>query len=379
MAFWKNVWCSRGWLPAYFWQTVQRRALDRRCPDLIIGLADHFEPSIVPGCGAVRASRSEQEQRLERWCREYPKAVERHRDCDGRPFRHSYFYPAEQYDTALIDRLSEHCRSGWGEIEVHLHHGIEAPDTAEKTRRTLLEFRDRLAERGSLSRTEGNSTPRYAFVHGNFALANSAQGDCCGVDNEMRILAETGCYADFTLPAAPNVAQVGKINSLYECALPLDARAPHRRGRDLRVGHKVEIWPLIVQGPLMIDLARRKGGWAVPGIENSEMTAVRPPTLHRLGLWVKAGIGVQGRPDWIFIKLHCHGMDTRDDAVMLGAPMREFLRELAEGAGRGEYRTHFVTVREMTNIILAACDGREGNPDDFRDYRLRLIAAAKAA
>jgi hypothetical protein len=25
----------------------------------------------------------------------------------------------------------------------------------------------------------------------------------------------------------------------------------------------------------------------------------------------------------------------------------------------------------MVNVILAACDGREGNPEDYRDYRLK--------
>ncbi|MGC2153548.1 MAG: hypothetical protein WA618_16020, partial [Terriglobales bacterium] len=32
---------------------------------------------------------------------------------------------------------------------------------------------------------------------------------------------------------------------------------------------------------------------------------------------------------------------------------------------------HFVSAREMVNVILAACDGREGNPGDYRDYRLK--------
>ena len=374
----QNIWRSRIWLPGYIWQRLRRRRAEVRRPHLIIGLADHFEPAIIPGAGPARASRAEQEKRLERWCKDYPKAVDRHRDSDGRPFRHSYFYPAEQYDAGLIDRLADHCRAGWGEVEIHLHHGTEAPDTSENTRRTLLEFRNRLAERGCLSRTDGEGPPRYAFVHGNFALANSAGGDSCGVDDEMRVLAETGCYADFTLPSAPNITQVAKINSLYECALPLDARAPHRTGRDLRVGQTITIWPLIVQGPLGLDFARRDGR-LVPAIENGELTTVRPPTLHRLRLWIKAGVVVLGRPEWIFIKLHCHGMDPRDEAAMLRSPMRDFLRELAEGAEAGEYHTHFVTAREMTNIILAACDGREGNPGEFRDYRLRLLAAAKAA
>jgi hypothetical protein len=69
-------------------------------------------------------------------------------------------------------------------------------------------------------------------------------------------------------------------------------------------------------------------------------------------------------------------MDPRDEEAMLGAPMQRFLQEATEEAGSsGTYRVHFVTAREMVNIILAACDGREGNPGDYRDYRLRLIPA----
>jgi len=39
---------------------------------------------------------------------------------------------------------------------------------------------------------------------------------------------------------------------------------------------------------------------------------------------------------------------------------------------------HFVTAREMVNLILAACDGVEGNPGQYRDYRFRLIHAVPA-
>ena len=61
---------------------------------------------------------------------------------------------------------------------------------------------------------------------------------------------------------------------------------------------------------------------------------------------------------------------TQHDAVF-GEPMRKFLRELVEGAEQRGEILHFVSTREMVNIILAACDGREGNPGEFRDYRLR--------
>jgi hypothetical protein len=289
--------------------------------------------------------------------------------------RHTYFYPAEDYDESLIDRLAEHCHAGWGEIEIHLHHGVEAPDTKEHTLRTLVEFRDALAARGCLSRENGVGGPRYGFVHGNWALANSDQGRFCGVDEEVQILADTGCYADFTLPA-PSSAQISKINSLYECALPLNQRAPHRRGFDLRRGREPTTFPLIIQGPLMIDFGRRKFGWPFPGIECGELSGSNPPTLRRLRLWKDAAISVGGRSDWLFIKLHCHGLEARSESVLLGTETRKFLQDLIDGPGnRTEYRVHFVTMREMANIVLAACDGRYGNPGEYRDYRLKLIHA----
>ncbi len=362
------------WLPTFMWQRLTRYSVGAGPFHLIIGVADHFEPSILPGAPGALAAPGERGRRVEFWCREYPKAVNEWRDSDGRPFCHTYFFPAEQYDRGLVERLAEHCRAGWGEIEIHLHHGIDTPDTSENTRRSLVEFRDALVGHGCLSRMDGVGPPRYAFVHGNWALANSDGGRYCGVDNEMQILAETGCYADFTLPSAPSIAQIGKINSLYECSLPLNHQAPHRRGKDLRVGHVPKVFPLIVQGPLMLGFAGRMRRLPIAYIENSELAKLMPPTLTRLRLWRGARITVRGRSDWIFIKLHCHGMDPRDEEVMIGAPVKQFLRQLSGAYNQGQKnRLHFVSMREMVNIILAACDGREGDPNGFRDYRLRLI------
>jgi len=247
----KQIAYARKVLPAATWRAL--KAPVRGPVHLIIALADHFEPGIVPEDGQKHAPRAEQERRLEWWLREYPKVVERWRDRDGRPLIHTYFSPAEQYDEGLLAMLADHCHSGWGEIEIHLHHGIPRPDTAENTRRTLAEFRDRLAFRHRcLASEEGSAMPRYAFVHGNFALANSAGGRFCGVDSEMQILAETGCYADMTLPTGFwHPAQTEKINSVYECGLPLDQCAPHRKGNDLAVGRKPTIFPLIVQAVLV--------------------------------------------------------------------------------------------------------------------------------
>jgi hypothetical protein len=362
------------WLPSYAWQRLTRFSPRGRV-HLIFALADHFEPSIVPGDGRARAPLAQQERRVGQWCREYPPSIDSWRDREGQPFVHTYFYPAEQYDGGLVDRLAEHCHAGWGELEIHLHHGMDAPDTAENTHRQLVEFRDALVlNHRSLCYLDGSGPARYAFVHGNFALANSAGGYACGVDNEMEILAETGCYADLSMPtAAFHPAQIGKVNALYECSLPLNAKAPHRKGRDLRVGRSPEILPLNVQGPLMLDFDKHARN-GIARFENAALTAANPPGLRRLKLWKRAAISVQGRPDWLFIKLHCHSMDpTQRDAVMGGA-MQRFLTGLVEGAADRQEIIHFVTARQMVNIIWAACDGRDGNPGDYRDYRLKRAA-----
>jgi hypothetical protein len=51
--------------------------------------------------------------------------------------------------------------------------------------------------------------------------------------------------------------------------------------------------------------------------------------------------------------------------------MQKFVRELVAGAADRNEILHFVSAREMVNIILAACDGREGNPGEFRDYQFK--------
>jgi hypothetical protein len=342
---------------------------------LIIALADHFEPAIVPDDGRKRAPRDVQEQRVERWCNEYPALADEWRDNDGYPFQHTYFYPAEQFDAVLIDRLAEHCHDGWGEIGIHLHHGVDAADTPENTRRTLTSFRDELEGRGCVSYLNGAGPARYAFVHGNFALANSGGGCMCGVDAEIQILADTGCYADLTLPAASfDPAQIAKINSLYECALPLTRRAAHSKGRDLAAGRSPRVFPLMVQGPLLLTFNSGR-----LRIENGALVGTNPASLRRLQLWKQAAICVKGRPDWLFIKLHCHSMDPTHESAIFGDDMRSFLRELVTGAADRNEVLHFCSAREMVNIALAACDGREGNPGDFRGYRLKRVCTREAS
>jgi hypothetical protein len=190
----------------------------------------------------------------------------------------------------------------------------------------------------------------------------------------MQILAETGCYADLTMPSGFwHPAQIAKINSVYECALPLDRAAPHREGRDLTAGRAPRTFPLMIQGPLITDMHRSLRS-ARPVLENGGFTRVNPPTMHRLSLWKQAQVRVLGRPDWLFIKLYCHSMNPAQKDAVIGAGFRNFLTALVGGAADRKETLHFVTAREMANILLAACDGLDGDPGNYRDYRFKRIA-----
>lgn len=341
-------------------------------PHVVVVVADHFEPSwnedLSPVPWDVQMRRAEQWNRL---ARATGAAV---RDADGKPFVHTCFYPAEQYHRPLLDIIAELEAEGLGEVEIHLHHGVDAPDTAENTRRELLEFRDALAEdHRCLSRMDGVGEPKYAFVHGNWALANSMSNQCCGVDNEMEILAETGCYMDLTLPAIPFESQSSILNSIYECKGPFDKKASHFKGARLRVGDRPKL-PFLLTGPLVLNWRRRKHGVVVPRIEDGALAANFALEKGRFNDWLRARISVIGRPDWIFIKLYCHAFFDHDQSVMIGEDCKRFWLDLLNRSEQtGEYKIHFATSREAFNMIMAALDGREGNPHQYRDYRLHQI------
>jgi hypothetical protein len=297
------------------------------------------------------------------------------RDADGTKFRHTNFYPAEQYHPDILDIMAEMQAEGLGEVEVHLHHEGDQPDTAENVRHTLLEFRDTLATRHKcLSRMDGIGDPMYAFVHGNLALANSCGGRFCGVDNEMEILRETGCYADMTLPSAPDQSQVAVINQIYECGLPMSEPVPHRRGNRVAVNGKETSLPLIFTGPLVFNWRRRVGGFPVPRIEDGALAANQSLDDARFRRWRSANITVAGKTDWVFIKLYCHGFFDYDQPACIGDEAKRFFGGLVEESDKtGALKIHFATAREAFNMATAAIDGKTGNPSKFRDYRLRSI------
>lgn len=339
---------------------------------IIFTVANHFEPSWSEnGLLDLDAQR----RRLDEYYKLARKTGEAVRDADGTKFRHTNFFPAEQYDRKLLEQMAAMQAEGLGEVEIHLHHGVEKPDTAKNLRRVLTEFRDCLAEEHKcLSRSNGAGKPMYAFVHGNLALANSCGGRYCGVDEEMQILRDTGCYVDMTLPSAPDETQVPMLNQIYECGLPLSEKMPHRTGKTVAVNGGKPQLPLIFTGPLVFNWTRRVKGLPVPRIDDGALVVNQPMDSPRFNRWVSANITVKNRPEWVFVKLYCHGFFDVDQSACIGEAAQRFFGEIIENGERtNDYKIYFASAREAFNMVAAAIDGKTGSPGELRNYRLETI------
>lgn len=228
-----------------------------------------------------------------------------------------------------------------------------------------------VAAAGLLARHRHTGTVMYGFVHGNWALDNSGPGGRgCGVDNELTVLRETGCYADFTMPSAPHPTQTRKINSIYRAAGCPGRRKGHDTGTDLGAGPGPDGGLVLIQGPLSFNWRRRK--WVVvPRFENGCLQGSQPPDLSRLDLWLRARVQVPTRPDWFFVKLHTHGAVEENAQVLLGEAMEQFHRGLARRAAADpSFHFHYVTAREMYNLARAAESGWQGDVTTARDFLL---------
>ncbi len=255
-------------------------------------------------------------------------------------------------------------------MEIHLHH---FDDTSVGFRDALNRFKLILKSHDQLC-AGPDGRIQYGFVHGNWALDNSRRdGKMCGVNDELKILKETGCYADFTLPSAPDQTQTSKINSIYYATDDPEEPKSHDRGVDVTVGRRPSGDLMIVQGPLTLDWENRKWG-ILPRIENGDLADDNPPSERRADLWIEQGISVKGREEWVFVKVHTHGTQEPTTDVLLGEPMDRTFSHLEKKYNDGHtYVLHYVNTREMYNIIKAAEDGKSGNPNEHRNYLLKKL------
>lgn len=323
-------------------------------------MVDHFEP----GTGHVEIET--ERERMKNLLSKYPKLADRHRDFYGNRPKRTWFFPPHYHRNGNLKDLVSVCEKGYGEIELHLHHGKIKPDTAENLEMTLLQCIEEYSCFGIFG-TE-NGLKRYGFIHGDWALNNSRGGKYCGVNNEIQILGRTGCYADFTFPSMIE-SNPRRINSIYYAINDRSKPKAYDNGYPVSLPGKRTGGLMIIQGPLY------------PFFLSNKVKRLRcmgdvidgdpPVTDKRIDYWVKTGIHVRGRDNCIIIKTHTHGA-TAGGAV-LGEEMDSIFNYLENNYNDGhEYVLHYVTARELYNIIKAIEAGEPGrDPKDYRDYRIK--------
>ncbi len=366
---------------------------------LLLAICDHFEPQ------HGKPSPDQATKRVRQWTENFPKLFANFRDSDNRPPQHTFFFPIDEYDPHHIDSIAALCRNRnprspktsaaetFGEIETHHHHDNDTPSALHDR---LLLYVDLFQNRHGLLPRDKTGRTRYAFIHGNWALNNSRPDRrWCGINNEIKILRDTGCYADFTFPSAPSNTQPRTINRIYYARG--DEHHPKGHNTGTPVGQvtrascphppmappssaptspapAISSQPadtlMLITGPLLLNWHNRKFG-LLPRVENACLQHNQLPTMRRLNLWLKARIQIPQRPDWFFVKLHTHGAPEKNANMLLGQPMIDFHQSLATRAAADKnFHYHYVTAREMYNLAKAAESNYPGPVNNARNFEL---------
>jgi hypothetical protein len=329
------------WLPGY----VRNRLTARRAPSgsrVWVALADHWEPYWLHPSDEVAAAR------VAAWVKYWPEIARRHADSSGRPPQYTFYYPQEEYRSQFLDSLAEMKRAGIADVDVHIHHDGEGQQNFVDR---MSGFIETLVSRHGLLRLS-NGRPVFGFIHGNWALDNSRpDGRCCGLNNEITLLRDLGCYADFTMPSASSPTQSRTVNSIYWVTDdPMRPRS-YDHGVAVRPGVPGKGDLLMIPGPLGLRWAER----LVPRMETGELASYDLPTAYRVARWLDLAPLI-GRD--IFIKLFTHGAQERHSAaLLLDGGLDRLFTLLVEGCRRRGHELHYVSTWEMRQAVDAAVRG----------------------
>ncbi|HXB75638.1 MAG TPA: hypothetical protein VNY05_45820 [Candidatus Acidoferrales bacterium] len=322
------------WLPGYLrdrWRRRNRPAIQR----VWVLFADHYEP-LCAGADRTRAK-----ARVAAWSRRWPEIAARHHDSAGRPPQYTFFYPEEEYRPELLDPLAEMSHAGIADVEVHLHHDGEGEQNFIDR---ISSFTETLHRRHGLLRTE-NGRLAFGFIHGNWSLCNS--GPRCGLNNELPLLKQLGCYADFTFPAVPHPAQPRLLNTIYWATDDPQLPKSYDTGVPVTPGRAPVGDLLMVPGPLAVNW---RGGRLLPHIETGELAAHNPITAHRVNLWLDAAPSIGAD---VFIKLYAHGAREDNATALLGRDLDLALSTLRSACSERRADLHFVSAWQMREAIGA--------------------------
>ena len=332
------------WLLPYLEEIVRRRMRPSKPKRAWIAITDHYEP-LGMGVSVETAL-----GRIAQWRDKWPRiAGDAPRDAAGQSPQYSFFYPQEEYRRDLLDGIAEMVRLGVGDVEVHIHHEDEARDSFV---RKIGEFCERLRrDHGLLRQRDGRTV--FGFIHGNWALDNSLpDGKLCGLNGEIGLLRDLGCYADFTMPSAPSPTQGRVVNRIYWCTSNADGKPrSFDRGIDAAVGGGRCGDLLMITGPLGL----RYGERMMPRLETGEIAGYDMPTPDRVRRWFDLAPVIG---DDLFLKLYTHGAVERNLHPLLGGGLSSLFRWIADEAERRGIEIHWATAWQMFQAAEAVISGR---------------------
>jgi hypothetical protein len=331
------------WLLPYLKDRLRKRARPAKPMRAWVAITDHYEPM---GMGAsVETALSRVAQWRDKWPRIADAAP---RDAAGQRPQYSFFYPQEEYRRDLVDGIAEMVRLGVGDVEVHIHHENEQRDSFI---RKVSEYCSRLTNDHGLLRQQDGLTV-FGFIHGNWALDNSRpDGKCCGLNGEIALLRDLGCYADFTMPSAPSATQGRVLNQIYWCTNnPGNLPRSFDRGTEATVGGGRQGDLLMITGPFGL----RFGGRLLPRVETGELAGYDLPTPSRVSQWFDLAPTIG---EDIFLKLYTHGAQDRNLGPLLNGGLGNLFHWLAEEAGRRGIEIHWATAWQMYKAADALING----------------------
>jgi hypothetical protein len=309
-------------------------------------MCDHYEP----GFGDEGARRNL------KWLEKFRLISTKHRDSAGNKFQYTWFYAYDHKNEMVLKDLAHVVREGYGEVEFHWHHPKADNDSFPAM---LDEAVTWFKKYGFLTTSGENPETRFAFIHGNWAL--DASNPKCGVTRELDILFSRGCYADFTFSTIGTVSQPKKVNSIYY-AKDTDEPKSYDDGIQCSVGQHISDLLMIFQGPSTLT-------WT-GGLEYGAVESYALPHKERINEWIKANIHVIGHPEWVFIKVYSHGVQSEKE--ILDKHLEQMLSDIESISKERMISLHYVTAREAYNIVKAAEAGLGGNPEFYRNYKIPL-------
>ncbi len=304
-----------------------------------VAIADHWEPyrgkvSDEAALGHVAV-----------WSRHWPRIAARHADSAGKPPQYTFYYPQEEYRPGILDTLAAMTRQGIADVDVHIHHDGEGQQNFLDRMNGFVET---LSTRHGLLRKHNGRTV-FGFIHGNWALDNSRpDGRWCGLNNEITLLRDLGCYADFTMPSGASATQSRIVNSIYWVTDdPLRPRS-YDQGVPVRPGAPGSGDLLMITGPLGLRWSER----LKPRLETGEIAHQDLPTAYRVGRWLQLAPRIG---DNVFIKLYTHGALERNyRALLLDGGLDRLFELLPQECKLRGHELRYVTTWEMRQAVDVA-------------------------